>query len=302
MQRTVEPGKPLKTAAFVTLVILAFVGGASAQPKQVASKSPSVEDKLAQSYHAMYDLKFQEAFKAADDAKAVAQDDPLPYVAQAWVAFFRELDRLHILRSELFATDDSYNSRDEYTWDTGNKKIFDSSLDRAEKLAQDRLNRDQNDSRALLALSLINGLHGDDFGIFTKKNLKAISYIKTATSYAEKLLAQSPDSYDAYVATGMGKVIVARKSAPVRWVLRLGGLKGDEGEGVKELTLAADHAHYLAPFARLLVVFEDVRFKKTDDARRKLEALHQQFPNNHLFQDELDKLGRTSAALVRQGN
>ena len=59
--------------------------------------------------------------------------------------------------------------------------------------------------------------------------------------------------------------------------------------------MAADHAHYLAPFARLLVVFEDVRFKNTDDARRKLEALHQQFPNNHLFQDELDKLGRTSA-------
>ncbi len=292
----------LNIAALLILPMLALASGASAQVQQVASKSPSVEDKLAQSYHAMYDLKFQEAFKAADEAKAVAQDDPLPYVAQAWVAFFRELDRLHILRSELFATDDNYNSRDAYTWDAGNKKIFDSSLDQAEKLAQDRLNRNQNDSRALLALSLINGLHGDDFGIFTKKDLKAISYIKTATTYAEKLLAQSPDSYDAYVATGMGKVIVARKSAPVRWVLRLGGLKGDEGEGVKELTLAADRAHYLAPFARLLVVFEDVRFKRTDDARRKLEALHQQFPNNHLFQDELDKLGRMSAQLFRQGN
>lgn len=294
--------KCMKTAAVVTLAVLALVPGTSAQVRQVASKSPSVEDKLAQSYHAMYDLKFQEAFQAADEAKAVAQDDPLPYVAQAWVTFFRELDRLHILRSELFATDDSYNSRDAYTWDTGNKKIFDSSLDQAEKLAQDRLNRNQNDPRALLALSLINGLHGDDFGIFTKKDLKAISYIKTATTYAEKLLAQSPDSYDAYVATGMGKVIVARKSAPVRWVLRLGGLKGDEGEGVKELTLAADHAHYLAPFARLLVVFEDVRFKNPADARRRLEDLHQQFPNNHLFVEELDKLNRTSAALIHQGN
>jgi hypothetical protein len=292
----------MKTAALLTIAMMALISGASAQVQQVASKSPSVEDKLAQSYHAMYDLKFQEAFKAADEAKAVAQDDPLPYVAQAWVAFFRELDRLHILRSELFATDDSYNSRDAYTWDIGNKKIFDSSLDEAEKLAQDRLNRNQNDSRALLALSLINGLHGDDFGIFTKKDLKAISYIKTATTYAEKLLAQSPDSYDAYVATGMGKVIVARKSAPVRWVLRLGGLKGDEGEGVKELTLAAEHAHYLAPFARILVAFEDVRFKNPADARRRLEDLHQQFPNNHLFIEELDKLNRTSAALIRQGN
>jgi hypothetical protein len=293
LERTLHPSKPLKIPALLILAMLALVSGALAQIQPVASKLPSVEDKLAQSYHAMYDLKFQEAFQAADEAKAVAQDDPLPYVAQAWVAFFSELDRLHILRSELFATDDSYNSRDVYTWDTGNKKIFDGSLDQAEKLAQDRLNRNQNDSRALLALSLINGLHGDDFGIFTKKDLKAITYIKTATTYAEKLLAQSPDSYDAYVATGMGKVIVARKSAPVRWVLRLGGLKGDEDEGIKELTLAADHAHYLAPFARLLVVFEDVRFKNPTDARRRLEDLHQQFPNNHLFVEELDKLNRT---------
>src|SRR5258708_887128 len=244
LQRTVEPRKPLKTAASLAFAMLALIVGAPAQLQQVTSKSTSVEDKLAQSYHAMYDLKFQEAFKAADEAKAVAQDDPLPYVAQAWVVFFRELDRLHILRSELFATDDSYNSRDAYAWDVGNKKIFDSSLDQAEKLAQDRLNRNQNDSRALLALSLINGLHGDDFGIFTKKDLKPISYITPSTTHAEKLLAQSPDSYDAYVATGMGKVIVARKSAPVRWVLRLGGLKGDGCEGVRELTLASDRAPY----------------------------------------------------------
>src|SRR6476620_7584006 len=126
--------------SFILLIIatLALISGASAQVQQVGSKPPSVEDKLAQTYRAMYDLKFQEAFKSADEAKAVAQDDPLPYVAQAWVAFFRELDRLHILRSELFATDDSYNSRDPYVWDAANKKLFDSSLDQAEKLAQNR--------------------------------------------------------------------------------------------------------------------------------------------------------------------
>jgi len=72
LQRTLEPRKPLKTAAFLTLTMLALIAGASAQLKQVASKSPTVEEKLAQSYHAMYDLKFQEAFKAADEAIAVA--------------------------------------------------------------------------------------------------------------------------------------------------------------------------------------------------------------------------------------
>jgi hypothetical protein len=286
------------------VALLALVSGtlAQAQAQNVAAKSPSVEEKLAQSYRAMYDLKFQEAFKAADDAKAAAQDDPLPYVAQAWVAFFRELDRLHALRSEVFTTDDGFNGRESYAWEPESKKTFDTALDRAEKLAQDRLSHNPNDARALLALSLTNGLRGDDTGIFTKKDLKALSYIKTATNYSEKLLALSPDSYDAYVATGMGKYIIGRKSAPVRWVLRMGGYKGDEQEGMKELSLAADHARYLAPFARILVAFEDVRRNNPAEARRKLEDLHQQFPNNHLFLEELGKLNRTSAQLTRQGN
>jgi hypothetical protein len=274
----------------------------AAKALPVSARTPSVEDKLAQTYRAMFDLKFQDAFKAANEAGALAQDDPLPPVAQAWVAFFRELNRLHALRSEVFTTDDGFNTRSSYSWDEANKKIFDAGLERAEKLAHDRLNRDQNDARALLALSLSNGLHGDDIGMFTKKDLKALSFIKTATNYSERLLAQSPDSYDAYVATGMGKYIIGRKSAPVRWVLRMGGYKGDEQEGMRELAMAADHARYLAPFARILVAFEDVRKNNPGEARRKLEQLHQQFPNNPLFVEELAKLEHTSARLTHQGD
>jgi len=280
------------------LVLLSFVP-ASAQSGP--AKTASVEDKLAQSYSATYNLKFQEAFKAADEARALAQDDPLPFIAQAWAVFYRELDRLHVIRSEMFTQDYTFNNRTAYAWDAANKTAFDSALDRAEKLAQARLNRDQNDIRGLLALSLSNGLRGDDMGLFTRKDLKALSYVKTATEYSEKLLARAPDSYDAYVATGLGKYIIGRKAAPVRWVLRMGGYKGDEQEGMKELALAAERGRYMAPFAKLLVAFEDMRKNNPGEARRNLEQLHKQFPNNPLFLDELNKVGRTSARLNVQG-
>lgn len=289
-------------AVLSLLPVAAQAQNVTAKAQPAPAKAPTVEDKLAQSYRAMYDVRFQDAFKAADEAIALAPDDPLPPVAQAWIAFFHELDRLHALRSEVFTTDDNFNGRDSFAWDPANKKIFDNALDRAEKLALARLNRDPKDARALLALSLTNGLHGDDIGLFTKKDLKALSYIKTATDYSERTLAQAPDSYDAYVATGMGKYIIGRKSAPVRWVLRMGGFKGDEQEGIRELALAADRARYLAPFARILVAFEDVRKNDAASARKKLEDLHQQFPNNPLFVEELGKLNRTSARLTSQGN
>ena len=307
MAATKRPKNVYSLIKAIVLSLLSFAF-ASAHAQNVSktqstqAKTPTVEDRMGQSYRAMYDLKFQEAFKAADEAIAIAPDDPLPSVTQAWVSFFRELDRLHALRSEVFATDDNFNARDSFAWDPANKKIFDTALDRAEKLAQARLDHDPNDARALLAMALSNGLHGDDIGLFTKKDLKALSYIKTATTFGEKLLAQSPDSYDAYVATGLGKYVIGRRSAPVRWVLRVGGYKGDEQEGIRELSLAADHARYLAPFARILVAFEDVRKNDSVSARRRLEDLHQQFPNNPLFVEELGKLNHTSARLTRQGD
>ncbi len=282
--------------------ILALFSFIPAAAQNGQAKASSVEDKLAQSYSATYNLKFPEAFKAADEAKSLAQDDPLPFIAQAWAVFYRELDRLHVIRSEMFTKDDTFNNRTSYAWDSANKAAFDAALDRADKLAQGRLNRDQNDIRALLALSLTNGLRGDDMGLFTRQDLKALSYVKTATEYYERLLSRAPDSYDAYVASGLGKYIIGRKAAPVRWMLRLGGYKGDEQEGMKELALAADHAHYLAPFARLLVAFEDMRKNNPEEARRNLEQLHKQFPNNPLFLDELNKLGRASARLHLQRN
>lgn len=283
-------------------VLLAVFSAASASGQSAAGKAASIEDKLAQSYNSTYNLKFQEAFKAADEARAMAQDDPLPFIAQAWAVFYRELDRLHVIRSEMFTKDDTFNSRTSYAWDGANKTAFDGALDHAEKLAQARLTRDQNDIRALLALSLSNGLRGDDMGLFTRKDLKALSYIKAATDYAEKLLARAPDSYDAYVASGLGKYVIGRKAAPVRWMLRVGGYKGDEQEGMKELALAAERARYMAPFAKLLVAFEDMRKNNPDEARRNLEQLHKQFPNNPLFVEELNKLGRASARLTVQGN
>jgi hypothetical protein len=263
---------------------------------QRAVVQPSREETaLDQSYSAMYNLNFAEAFQQAESAKALAKDDPLPWVAEACARLFREFDRLHILRSELFASDQKFDARERQAWAPQSKAQFESEISGAEKLAQERLVENKSDARALFALSLCNGLLADDAALISKKNLSALSYIKSADSYAERLLALSPDYYDAYVSTGMGKYIVGGKAAPVRWILRLDGIKGDQEEGVRELKLASDHGHYLAPFARILLAFDDLRHKRKADAREKLEALHVQFPNNPLFVQELAKLGHAAA-------
>ncbi len=123
--------------------------------------------------------------------------------------------------------------------------------------------------------------------------------MKTATGYSDKLLAISPGYYDAYVGTGLGKYIIGQKAAPVRWILRIGGIKGDQEQGLKELQLAADRGRFLAPFARIVLAFDDLRHKNKAAARKKLEILHQQFPGNPLFGEELAKCNQPGAASVQ---
>jgi hypothetical protein len=252
----------------------------------------SVESALDQSYHAMYNLQFNEALRTLEQAKTLDKDDPLPWMAQSCALLFREFDRLHILTSEMFTSDDKFNSRSAQNWDADSRRQFEDALSNTEKIAQQRLAQDKNDTRALFALTISNGLRADDAALIAKKNLTALSYTKTAENYAERLLALAPGYYDAYVATGMGKYIIGGKAAPVRWILRIGGLKGDQAEGVKELNLVAERGHYLAPFARILLTFDDLRHKNTAEARKRLAWLREQFPNNPHFLEELTKLDR----------
>jgi hypothetical protein len=283
--------------AAIALLSLAWHIPAAAQGTVNTSISPqtqNLDSLLDQSYNAMYNLRFDEALRLSEAAKRMATDDPIPWMAQACAVLFREFDYMHILRSELFGADDKFIDGPAFVWDPQRRKDFDTALSGAETLAQQRLKRNKEDPRALFALTLVTGLRADDAALIAKKKFSALSYTKAANGYAERLLARYPNYYDAYIATGMGKYIIGGKAAPVRWMLRLGGFKGDQEQGVKELTLVADHGRFLMPFARILLAFDDLRHKNTVAARKQLEWLREHFPNNPLFAQEIAKLGHPS--------
>ncbi|HYX54432.1 MAG TPA: hypothetical protein VE783_13325 [Candidatus Limnocylindrales bacterium] len=283
------------TFHIITVILLALAPdtGMFAQTTQAAQQSINASPAdalLDQAFLDMYNLKFDEAMKLAETAKRYNPEDPLPWMAQACAALFREFDRLHILSSDMFTSDEKFSSRKEQAWIPQNRKQFEDALNGAEKLGKERLASDPEDPRALFVMTLASGLRADDAALIAKKNMGALSFTKTGNQYAEKLLARHPDYYDAYVATGLGKYIIGGKAAPVRWMLRLGGLKGDQEEGVKELRLVAQKGHYLAPYARILLAFDDLRRKDKDAARKKFAELHQQFPGNPLFTAEIEKI------------
>ena len=78
----------------------------------------------------------------------------------------------------------------------------------------------------------------------------------------------------------------------VRWFVRIDGVKGNKRQGIEQLKLAAYHGRYYAPFARILLVVVSLREKKLADAEELLAGLVRDFPENPVLRKEL--------AIVRQ--
>ena len=124
------------------------------------------------------------------------------------------------------------------------------------------------------------------------KNLAALSTIKSSRALAEKLLAQDPSYYDAYLAIGVENYLLSVNSAPVRWLLRLGGARTDRQEGLAKLRLTAEKGRYLAPYARILLAVAALRDHNHTEARTLLTSLAAEFPQNPLYRKELARIER----------
>jgi hypothetical protein len=77
--------------------------------------------------------------------------------------------------------------------------------------------------------------------------------------------------------------------------LGLAGIHGDKKKGIEQLETAANHGHYLQPFAKILLALTALREKRPEVARAQFTELVAEFPENSLFASELAKVNLPSA-------
>ena len=272
-------------AVITTLVLLlASVMGNAADITSAANG-------LDLGYLQMYDLQFTAAHKTFADYAQVYPDDPLAPVSDAAAYLFAEFDRLKILQAEFFVHDENFRGEHQkLNADPAVRKAFDADLAKADKLASGTLRGMPRDSNALFASVMVLGLRADFDGLIDKRDLSALSSVKTGRAIAERLLTIDPSYYDAHLAVGVENYMLSLKAAPVRWFLQLAGAQTDRQVGVERLTLTAEKGHFLKPYARLLLAVDALRRKDTSKAREILTGLSEQFPHNRLYVEELARL------------
>jgi hypothetical protein len=257
-----------------------------------AEDSPSVPvvSPLDHGFSGLYNLDFAGAQKDFTEWQRQHPEDPMGPVCEAAGLLFSEFNRLGVLESQFYESDDAFVDRPKQTPDPAVREKFRDAIARAENLARARLAKDAKDRDGLFALTLSSGLQADYASLIEKRNLASVRFTKDATTEAQQLLAVCPDCYDALLATGFTKYIIGNLIAPLRWILRLGGLPADKQGGIADLQTAAAHGHYLAPFARILLAIAYVREKDNSRALQLLAGLQHDFPGNTLFPREIARL------------
>lgn len=277
-----------KKAFWRSILALALCGGAF---PLAARPAPAREpESLDLGYRRMYSLDFEGAERAFSTWQQERPEDPRGPVSEAAGLLFAELYRLGVLETQFFVDDDAFTGRGGRKPDPNVKVRFDAALGRAEALAHRRLAEDPADADALFALALASGLKADYLSLIEARNVAALSPTKHATEWAQRLLAVAPDYADAHLATGLSQYIIGSTPAPIRWVLRIGGFSGDKKEGIRELELTAERGRFLAPFARLLLAVAYLRQGDAASARRMLERLNEEFPENPLYAREIARI------------
>ncbi|HKM46810.1 MAG TPA: hypothetical protein VJX69_04455 [Terriglobales bacterium] len=278
--------KWIQAAVLAAFILLMTVSPAFGDPPSAGLNS---------GFRRLYDLDFTGAQREFESWEKLNPENPMGPVSEAAGVLFSEFNRLGVLEAQFYEDDSIFAARKKYEADPEQRTRFEQHLSRAEDLARFRLSHDARDPDALLAMTLANGLRSDFAALIEKRNLASLHYTKEATAWAQQLLAADPTCYDAHLASGVSRYIIGSMVAPVRWVLRLGGVSGDKAGGIAELQITADQGHLLAPFARILLAIAYVREKESSRAHELLLGLQRDFPDNSLFGRELARLDKSGS-------
>jgi hypothetical protein len=242
---------------------------------------------LEDGYRSMYDLDFGGAHQKFTAWEQANPDDPMGPVSNAAAYLFSELERLHVLDSELFVDDDKFKLRQRLTPSPETKRAFDEKLSKGRESAQHARSNAPDDQNALLADVMAHGLEADYLSLVEHRDLAALGVVKEGRALALHLLNTHPDCYDAYLAIGVENYLLSLKPAPVRWILGWGGAQTSKQEGIAKLRLTAEKGNLLQPYARMLLAVAALRDNDKEHAAQILEGLVREFPHNRLYAAEL---------------
>src|SRR5579862_1633636 len=281
-------------AAGCLIVVSAFCFVASVSPCYAAgpqpsdsAESPSPAALLDNGFRSLYELNFKGARADFLSYQERNPSDAMGCAAEAASYLYEQFNAKGIFSSQFFLNDDKFLHGADGTAAENRNSAFLAANNRARAMAKETLKTEPKNAHALLVLTMADGMESDYDAMIVKKQMAGLGLMRQAEAEANKLLTIDPDANDAYLALGASNYVIGNLSGVKRAFLWFGGIHGDKDRGIQQMQRAADHGHYLRPFAKIMLALAYEREHQKDLARPLLTSLVDEFPANPLYAHEL---------------
>lgn len=265
----------------------ARAAGDTTKPARSSQISAGDSHILEAGFQQLYELNFDGARAEFLSYQHIYPNDPVGKAAEAASYLYEEFNAKGILTSKFFLNDDKLlNGADGTAAENRNEPFLRADRE-TRRMAETILKSDRRNVRALLALTLADGMESDYDALIVKKQMDSLGLMRRAEREANALLAVDPTQDDAYVALGASDYVIGCLPAYKRAFLWFGGIHGNRARGMREMQRAAEHGHYLRPFAKILLALACEREHQPQRARKLLSQLSSEFPQNKRFAIEL---------------
>ena len=237
-----------------------------------------------------FNLEYDEAIAAYQRAIDEQPAEASLYNHLANTILYQELHRLGLLETSAFKGDNQFLGQEKPQPDPETGARFLEVLGKARSLAEERLEKDERDTAALLSLSLNHGLEANYQFMIEKSYFAALKNGSRARKYSDQLMKVDPALVDPYLVAGVQEYVIGSLPWAVKMLVAIGGIRGSKEKGQEYVSRVAEEGERLRNEARVLLTLLYRREGRPLQAAKVLEGLIDEFPRNYVLRLELGSM------------
>jgi tetratricopeptide (TPR) repeat protein len=271
-------------------------------PAGIDTDPLNLDPLVREAYQRFYILDYDGALSRFEKIQTQNPTSPLAvdYVLDAVI--FRELYRLDLLDTTLYAHDGFLNGKRAVAADPAVAEQVNLLFIKAMDLADQRLSKNQGDVDALFARGWARSLRAVYIGLIERGFVSALHVALQARSDNEKLLRLDPQYIDAKLVVGVHQYVIGSLPFGVKILAGAAGITGSKAKGIQDLRDAGGRGVITSVEARTALGLFLRREAKYDEAIAVTRSLTEEYPRDFLFRLELANLtkdaGQGKAAIA----
>ncbi len=277
--------------------------GAVTTPAGVDTNPLNLDPLVRQAFERFYILDYDGALSRFEKVQAQNPTSPLAVDYVLDTVIFRELYRLDLLDTTLYAHDGFLNGKHTVAPDHAVADQVNSLFNKAMDLSGQQLSKNSEDVDALFARGWARSLHAVYIGLVDRSFISALHVALQARSDDEKVLRLDPKYIDAKLIVGVHQYVTGSLPFGIKILAGVAGITGSKSKGIEDLRDAGGRGVITSVEARTALGLFLRREAKYDEAIAVTRSLTDEYPRDFLFRLELANLtkddGQGKAAIAQ---